>query len=604
MEEAYRQGIAGTGKHNWIFAKNVFEAIKQRTFERNSPLHLALRGTAKLTEVGGMPGMEGYDKFIEQWKSLNNPEDVQYVMSKQPTYPDEPVFERVYMDDTAFESAKNMAPFLYDATIALGLAACSVTQGEDFFDGKSHYDAFKRMRFTGATGDLFFEQDTGSRDPNSALFQMFNYAESPESEGSDEVSFVDDTTALFQNGEWIIDEPFVYNDGTTVIRPDLPDVSVDYKYIGTGLRAAGLVLCALVMLQAIGFALFTKTNQASRVVKASQPVFLYIICLGTLIMSAAIIPLSIDDEIASVSGCSIACQSVPWLICNGFSIAFASILSKTLRINKIFHNPSIKRIKITARDVAKPIFASLALNVLVLSLWTGLSPLYWSREVTAVDEFNRAVTTNGFCTSEGFLPYVITLVIGNVGLLALALYQVYNARSLSTEFAESEYIFKALFISVLVCFVGIPVMIIVEGEPKAYFFLLSSIIFVLCSALLLFMFVPKIRFHFNPEKGKQKDAVRQFVSKKFSQNSTTASWTANSTVGTDQRKLSVSSVQSFSGTDINKENAELKETIASLRARVSELENLIAKGVEEQDEKKEGLPVEANVDPPVAQEQV
>ena len=108
MEEAYRQGIAGTGKHNWIFAKNVFEAIKQRTFERNSPLHLALRGTAKLTEVGGMPGMEGYDKFIEQWKSLNNPEDVQCVMSKQPTYPDEPVFERVYMDDGAFESAKNM----------------------------------------------------------------------------------------------------------------------------------------------------------------------------------------------------------------------------------------------------------------------------------------------------------------------------------------------------------------------------------------------------------------------------------------------------------------------------------------------------------------
>ena len=351
MEEAYRQGIAGTGKHNWIFAKNVFEAIKQRTYERNSPLHLALRGTAKLTEVGGMPGMEGYDKFIEQWKSLNNPEDVQYVMSKQPTYPDEPSFERFYMNDNAFESAKNMPPFLYDATIALGLAACNVTQGDDFFDGRSHYDAFKRMRFTGATGDLFFEQDTGSRDPNSALFQMFNYAESPESEGSDEVSFVDE------------------------------------------------------------------------------------------------------------------------------------------------------------------------------------------------------------------------------------------------------------FTSVLVCFVGIPVMIIVEGEPKAYFFLLSSIIFVLCSALLLFMFVPKIRFHFNPEKGKQKDAVRQFVSKKYSQNST-ASWTANSTVGTDQRKLSVSSVQSFSGTDINKENTELKETIASLRTRVSELENLIAKGVEEQDGKKEELPVEANVDSPVALEQV
>uniref|UniRef100_A0A7S0AKY8 G-protein coupled receptors family 3 profile domain-containing protein n=1 Tax=Minutocellus polymorphus TaxID=265543 RepID=A0A7S0AKY8_9STRA len=273
------------------------------------------------------------------------------------------------------------------------------------------------------------------------------------------------------------------------------------------------------------------------------------------------------------------------MICVGFSVAFASILSKTLRINKIFHNPSIRRIKITARDVAKPIFASLALNVLVLSLWTALSPLHWSREVTAVDEFNRAVTSNGICTSEGFLPYVIILVVGNVGLLALALYQVYNARSLSTEFAESEYIFKALFIAVLVCFVGIPVMIIVEGEPRAYFFLLSSIIFVLCSALLLFMFVPKILFHFNPDKGKQKDAVRQFVSKKYS---TGPSSTVDQQGVSYHRKASASSVASWASTgggetgvsssppqepsdDINKENAELKKTIETLNARVESL---------------------------------
>ena len=299
--------------------------------------------------------------------------------------------------------------------------------------------------------------------------------------------------------------------------------------------------------------------------------------------------LSIDDEIASTSGCSIACQSVPWLICIGFSIAFASILSKTLRINKIFHNPSIRRIKITPRDVAKPIFASLALNALVLSLWTALSPLYWSREVTAIDEFNRAVTLNGFCTSEGFLPYVIILVVGNVGLLALALYQVYNARSLSTEFAESEYIFKALFIAVLVCFVGIPVMVIVEGEPKAYFFLLSSIIFVLCSALLLFMFVPKIRFHFSPDKRKQKDTVRHFISKKYS---TGPSSTVDQKTS-DNRKASLDSATSWASTgpqqpsDDTKENAELKKTIKTLSARVSELESLLTTGAKEQESREE-----------------
>ena len=36
-----------------------------------------------------------------------------------------------------------------------------------------------------------------------------------------------------------------------------------------------------------------------RVVKSGQPVFLEIICAGTFIMASAIIPLSIDDSIAS-----------------------------------------------------------------------------------------------------------------------------------------------------------------------------------------------------------------------------------------------------------------------------------------------------------------
>lgn len=60
-------------------------------------------------------------------------------------------------------------------------------------------------------------------------------------------------------------------------------------------------------------------------------------------------------------------------------------------------------------------------------------------------------------------------------------------------------------------------MIIVTDEPSAYYFLLTSIVFVLCSSLLLFMFVPKIIFHCNPEKGGQKSNVMQYVKKPFNQ---------------------------------------------------------------------------------------
>ena len=44
----------------------------------------------------------------------------------------------------------------------------------------------------------------------------------------------------------------------------------------------------------------------------------------------------------------------------------------------------------------------------------------------------------------------------------------------------------------LVSFVGVPTMIIVSDEPKAKYFVLTSIIFVLCTAVLLFIFIPKV----------------------------------------------------------------------------------------------------------------
>jgi hypothetical protein len=43
MLEAYKQGIAGTGVHNWFFGAPFSGVPLAREFEQNSPLHLAYR---------------------------------------------------------------------------------------------------------------------------------------------------------------------------------------------------------------------------------------------------------------------------------------------------------------------------------------------------------------------------------------------------------------------------------------------------------------------------------------------------------------------------------------------------------------------------------
>merc|ERR1719232_2541942 len=118
-------------------------------------------------------------------------------------------------------------------------------------------------------------------------------------------------------------------------------------------------MSAFIMLLSIGFLLWTYKFSEIRVVKASQPIFLNIICCGTILMGSFIIPLSLDDEFVSVNGLNVACMSIPWLFSLGFSASFGALFSKIHRVNKIFHNPSFKRVKILPQDVIKPLLFSL-----------------------------------------------------------------------------------------------------------------------------------------------------------------------------------------------------------------------------------------------------
>ena len=124
-------------------------------------------------------------------------------------------------------------------------------------------------------------------------------------------------------------------------------------------------------------------------------------------------------------------------------------------------------------------------------VWTGLSPLVWEREVTDVDNFGNVSESVGGCRSDGALPYAIVLTVVDLSAMLIALYQSWHARKISLEFSESLHIGTSIALIMVVCFVGIPVIIIASNQPRARFFVLASIIFVICCSLLLFIFVPK-----------------------------------------------------------------------------------------------------------------
>lgn len=90
-------------------------------------------------------------------------------------------------------------------------------------------------------------------------------------------------------------QPFIYADSTTQQPVVLPPLEPELSLIPPGARAAGLALGALVMLTSLGWFTWTMTNRKRDVVRASQPIFLGQLCLGTFVMASAIIPQSLQS---------------------------------------------------------------------------------------------------------------------------------------------------------------------------------------------------------------------------------------------------------------------------------------------------------------------
>eukprot|EP00980_Cylindrotheca_fusiformis_P022371 scaffold9261_cov109-Cylindrotheca_fusiformis.AAC.3 len=254
MTEAYNMDVAGNGKHNWFFGDSTGN-LEENSFEKGSPLILAYRGVGKLKFTGGLPGMPAYDRFTAEMGKLKNPDDLQYLTSLFPKL-DTPVSESIpssFVEDGSFLSAPSYyASLNYEAAIALGLSACSAVSDDGFLNGETHFKHFTQTSFTGVSGDLSFDNITGTRDVAGTTFKLINFlptAVVDDETGETVVGLTPFDTDVFKNGAWEELRYFIFNDGTTNVPPDSPPIPVGAEgaqWVQTILAPVVIVLVAAV----------------------------------------------------------------------------------------------------------------------------------------------------------------------------------------------------------------------------------------------------------------------------------------------------------------------------------------------------------------------
>jgi len=272
----------------------------------------------------------------------------------------------------------------------------------------------------------------------------------------------------------------------------LQGVAVEQKvnlYIGTGFRIAGWTMGGIACAMAVGFAIWVYIYQDSRVVRASQPLFLWLICAGAFIMASCIFPFGLEDDIVSFEASSIACMSGVWLYGLGFVMLVSALYSKIWRINLIFrYQYKIREIRIEKKHIMVPFGSLFSINFVLLMIWTIVDPYEWIRE-----EVNIGFT-NGFCSSDHYRVFVTLLVFINLLVSFYTLIQAFECRKLSTEYDESLWIGASLVCIVQVSLIALPILVITGSTPDWLFLTKVCVVFFTCVCTLLCIFVPKIRF--------------------------------------------------------------------------------------------------------------
>ena len=138
---------------------------------------------------------------------------------------------------------------MYEATIALGLAACEASLENLAITGEDHFRRMTEGTFTSLGGPVIFDEMTGTRVPSSALYKVTNFVKESfrdEETGSTMVRFNQPITDLFLDGVWSSQQDYLFNDGTTMLPIDFP-LPMEEEQINLPM-VIGLPVAALVLL--------------------------------------------------------------------------------------------------------------------------------------------------------------------------------------------------------------------------------------------------------------------------------------------------------------------------------------------------------------------
>lgn len=141
-------------------------------------------------------------------------------------------------------------------------------------------------------------------------------------------------------------------------------------------------------------------------------------------------------------------------------------------------------------DAILPFALLMTINCVIMLSWTLVDPMIWVRTEPDGDYYE----SYGFCEDSTGKGVIFKALIGAVNFLALVManVQAYRARNISSEFSDAFWVMMTMVSLLQTSIIGIPLLILVQDNLAAVYFIWCGWIFVATTAVIGLMFGPKI----------------------------------------------------------------------------------------------------------------
>ena len=196
------------------------------------------------------------------------------------------------------------------------------------------------------------------------------------------------------------------------------------------LCAIGTVLCVAVLAK-------TWISREERVIRRSQPIFIYCFISGAILLNLTIIVFIGPNTDA-------LCMMRPWFVNVASTIMFAPLVMKLNRVDLLFNNPKMKKVKVTDTMVVIQVCMILAVDIVILILWSSIQT---PKMITTSVRYSSVYQpiSDYTCSTGISQPFEIIMVIWKVLLLAFGVSKAISCWKIPSDISEAKHFAIAIY---------------------------------------------------------------------------------------------------------------------------------------------------------------